>query len=561
MSLYTSKVIRIGDIMLGGDQPVRIQSMTNTNTLDTESTVRQIIRLVDAGCELVRITAQGIREAQNLAAIKKELQTRKYDVPLIADIHYNPKAAEVAASIVDKVRINPGNYINDHRKGLNRTIDHYSASDYNQELDEIKENLYPLIGICKSHGTAIRIGVNHGSLGNRVIQRYGDTVEGMVMSAVEYARICNELNFHNLVLSVKSSNTFIMAEAYRKLAMALMDEKLNYPLHLGVTEAGSGEDGRMKSYVGIGTVLSYGIGDTIRVSLTEDPENEIPVASDIVNRFTVSKHDMQERHIRGDLSLTSLLQRNVVNSTQGLKRTGGSSFALILKNGEKYLQWSDRDTFTLIDNTTIIEVFSKEDADKILAVEIPHYQSLLVKLAAHEAFGFISAFRRKGRLNPIFLMSLKKVDSLKEIKIENCIHPGGLILNGFVQGLCIDALNFNLKEVAEIGFNILQATRARITKTEYIACPSCGRTQFDIQKRLEEVKSATTHLKGLKIAVMGCIVNGPGEMADADYGYVGAGNGKVTLYKGKVVVRHAVPEQDAVKELLEIIESNKKDEL
>lgn len=541
---------------MGGDYPVRIQSMTNTNTLDTVSTVRQIINLVDAGCELVRVTAQGMREATNLAQIKKELIKRNYNIPLIADIHYNPKAAEVAAGIVEKVRINPGNYINNQRLRSKKGKVSYSERDYLLELEEIKENLFPLINICKANDTAIRIGVNHGSLGSRIIERYGDTVEGMVMSAVEYARICNELNFDKLVLSVKASNTFVMAEAYRQLAAVLTKEGLNYPLHLGVTEAGNGNDGRLKSYVGIGTVLSYGIGDTIRVSLTEDPVNEIPVANEIVKRFSESVGHSKRRKIREDLALTNISDEILKILRQ--KNSETNPFELLIKTDKNYQLCNEGYDFQTVDRETLIEIKSLHEARNIISSGIREERALLIKLPANDTLEFIYNLRQSGYTIPVYVMSDINAGSLEELEIENSIHPGAIILNGLVQGICIDAHNFSNKEVADIGFGILQATRARITKTEYISCPSCGRTQFDIQKRLEEVKNATAQYKGLKIAVMGCIVNGPGEMADADYGYVGAGKGKVTLYKGKQILRQGVSESNAVKELIELIEANKK---
>lgn len=554
MALYNSKVIQIGNLSIGGDSPIRIQSMTNTNTLDAVSTVNQVMQLVDAGCELVRITAQGIKEAENLRVIKKYLRSNNYNIPLIADIHYNHKAAEVAASIVEKVRINPGNYINSKIGGVGIHA-HYSENAYNLELEEIKLNLLPLINICKSHGTVIRIGVNHGSLGERIVERYGDTVEGMVTSAVEYARICNELNFHNLVLSVKASNPVMMAEAYRQLAIALKSEELNYPLHLGVTEAGNGIDARMKSYVGIGTVLSYGVGDTIRVSLTEDPVNEIAVASEILKRFT-DINESKERKIRNDLVLDEFfpISSKIDQSNDPFNKP---VFGLLIRKEGKYFFCESKSDFSTIDESDLVEVFDNKKAKKVLEAHIPENTALIIKLSANESFKFISELRKSGYKNPLILMAPHVTTTIQEMGLENCIHPGALILNGLVQGLCLDAMDKSLTEVVEAGFDILQATRVRITKTEYVSCPSCGRTQFNIEKRLEEVRTATAHYTGLKIAVMGCIVNGPGEMADADYGYVGAGKGMVTLYKGKKVIKHSVKENDAVKELLKIIEQNK----
>lgn len=558
MAGYKSNVVQIGNLSIGGEYPVRIQSMTNTNTLNTESTVNQVVRLAEAGCELVRITAQGTKEAENLREIKKLLYQKNIKLPLIADIHYNPKAAELAATIVDKVRINPGNYITAHRKSISGK---YSNGNYYKELEEIKSNLLPLINICKSHGTAIRIGVNHGSLGDRIVDRYGDTVQGMVISAVEYARICNELNFNNLVLSVKSSNPVMMAEAYRLLAFQLTKEGLYYPLHLGVTEAGNGVEGRTKSYVGIGSVLSYGIGDTIRVSLTEDPVNEIPVALELVKRFSVTPHPDNARAIRSDLSLEGLDLLEFPGKVSAKFPFNEQFFPLLLEKGDTYWVCEEKDVIRQIDQSGLIPVLNTLAADKIFNSEIPGSKSILIKMGATDTVRFIETLRGRGIMNPVILMSPSRPASIIELLIENSIHPGSLLLNGLAQGLCLPSISEDITEIIEAGFNILQATRARITKTEYISCPSCGRTQFNIEQRLEEVKRATSHLTGLKIAVMGCIVNGPGEMADADFGYVGAGNGKVTLYRKKEIVIQSLPEEDAINELLRIIETNKKDEL
>lgn len=562
---YTSKIVKIGNLLVGGDYPIRIQSMTNTDTLDTVATVNQSIRMIQAGCELVRITAPGIREAENLDAIKRKLHSRGYRVPLIADIHFNPKAAEIAATIVEKVRINPGNYIGKALKESGQRSDkvgltHYSDGDYMEELDSIRCNLSPLINLCRQYGTAIRIGVNHGSLGNRIVDRFGDTVEGMVVSALEYARICAELNFHNLVLSVKSSNTVLMLNAYRELALRLKEEDLNYPLHVGVTEAGDGEDGRMKSIAGIGAVLSHGIGDTIRVSLTEEPEAELPVAAAIVKRFTGnSRSGLTVKKVRKDLKHKELKAILLNDRTEfGGFPSQKDPVALIIKKGNQLFNAFPDGRYAELNAEWFVNI--DKNTDRLLYSDLfkrclnNHKLFLLVKLPADETSKVISHFRLAGCKNPVFLTSIKQSKTSEELRIENCLHPGALLMDGMGQGLCIDAGDLSMDEIITLGYGILQATRSRITRTDYIACPSCGRTHFNIQQRLQEVKAATSHLTGLKIAVMGCIVNGPGEMADADYGYVGAGKGKVTLYKGKEVIKQAIPEAEAVAELLRIIE-------
>lgn len=560
---YISKVISIGDLLIGGSQPVRLQSMTNTDTMDTDATVAQSIRMIEAGCELVRITAPGIREAENLREIKKKLQSSGYRVPLIADIHFNPKAAEIAATIVEKVRINPGNYT-----GKQKIT--YSDSEYNQELEVVAANLKPLIEICKNHGTAIRIGVNHGSLGARIVERFGDTVEGMVVSALEFTRMCHDLNFHNLVLSVKSSNSVMMLQAYRELAKRLFEENLKYPLHLGVTEAGDGLQGRMKSIAGIGAVLASGIGDTIRVSLTEDPECELPVAAEIVKRFPRNTRHSNYSH---DFSFSIKTDREVTGGYPGKF----DPVALILKSDSNYILASIDGKHKILSESSflLIDKIPSEDTLSEVIESIREHKAgaFIIKLPAAQCREFINQLRLSGCNKPVILMSNAIITNKEELMVENCIHPGTLLMDGYGQGLCLETdtlkniqatsnqevlnedvqYSTQLDNIIELGFGILQATRARITSTDYISCPSCGRTHFNIQQRLQEVKAATARFTGLKIAVMGCIVNGPGEMADADYGYVGAGKGRVTLYKGKQMIKQNVPEALAVDELLKII--------
>ncbi len=446
--MYKSNTIKIGNLTLGGDSPIRIQSMTNTDTMDTKATVDQCLRLAEAGCEIVRITAPGVQEAQNLYNIKNELVKRGCNVPLVADIHYNPKAAEIAAEIVEKVRINPGNYVD---RNIGKTS--YTDTEYNTEIEKITQRMANLIDICKRHNTAMRIGTNHGSLSERIVSRYGDTPMGMAVSAIEFANVCRSLDFHNLVFSMKASNVKVMVYSTRLFVQKMIEEGMNYPIHLGVTEAGDAQQGRIKSSAGIGTLLLDGIGDTLRVSLTEDPVAEIPVAKQIVKyipRRQASKQDI--------VSLKTSFDR------------------------------CENEVYYTPKNTTLEE-----------------YQ---IKEAATYAKNYID-----GKVSEI-------------------------------------------ADDSDTALDIMQAVGAKISKAEYISCPSCGRTQYDIQAALQKIKAQTSHLKGIKIGVMGCIVNGPGEMADAHYGYVGSGNGKITLYKGREVVRKNIAQEEAVEALVQLIKDN-----
>lgn len=446
--MYKSNTIKIGNLTLGGDSPIRIQSMTNTDTMDTKATVDQCLRLAEAGCEIVRITAPGVQEAQNLYNIKNELVKRGCNVPLVADIHYNPKAAEIAAEIVEKVRINPGNYVD---RNIGKTS--YTDTEYNTEIEKITQRMANLIDICKRHNTAMRIGTNHGSLSERIVSRYGDTPMGMAVSAIEFANVCRSLDFHNLVFSMKASNVKVMVYSTRLFVQKMIEEGMNYPIHLGVTEAGDAQQGRIKSSAGIGTLLLDGIGDTLRVSLTEDPVAEIPVAKQIVKyipRRQASKQDI--------VSLKTSFDR------------------------------CENKVYYTPKNTTLEE-----------------YQ---IKEAATYAKNYID-----GKVSEI-------------------------------------------ADDSDTALDIMQAVGAKISKAEYISCPSCGRTQYDIQAALQKIKAQTSHLKGIKIGVMGCIVNGPGEMADAHYGYVGSGNGKITLYKGREVVRKNIAQEEAVEALVQLIKDN-----
>jgi (E)-4-hydroxy-3-methylbut-2-enyl-diphosphate synthase len=535
----------VGNVGIGGSNPVRIQSMTNTNTMNTMATMEQAIRLFEAGCELVRITASGVKEAEHLEVIKRGLSLRGYNFPLIADIHYSPKAAEVAATIVDKVRINPGNYTERNQGKIN-----FSAQEYADSLANIREKLTPLINICKQHGTAIRLGSNHGSLSDRIIDRFGDTPEGMAEAAMEFARICQELDFHNIIFSMKSSNTRVMVYATRLLVKKMMDENMNYPIHLGVTEAGAGLEGRLKSAVGTGTLLSEGIGDTIRVSLTEDPEREIPVARKIVD-YIYQEKAMFSENIFDQYFYPPFDYNQRKSIWQGHEANLKSPIVLGLEDNyknfppdliwqpEKMAHWKTISKAGEIaetgDDPVVVESTSSP------AVWL--YRDVFKKL------------KEQGLHNPVILKKTYTSNAV-DMLIEMAIDFGPLFLDGFGDGIFINSTKYSSNELMVLSYYLLQASGARITSTEYIACPSCGRTQYNIQKSLEDIREATNHLTGLKIAVMGCIVNGPGEMADADYGYVGMGEGKVALYKGKKQVKKNIPESKAIESLIELIKES-----
>lgn len=559
---YKSRVVHVGKLAIGGETPVVLQSMTNTSTLDTEATVAQSIRMIEAGCQMVRITAQGPREASHLQLIKESLLAKGYDVPLIADIHYSPAAAEIAAGIVEKVRINPGNYVDSNK------VD-YTSEEYDAELVQIEIRLVPLLDNCKKHNTAIRIGVNHGSLSKRIVSRYGDTPAGMVQSALEFTRICHKNGFNNLILSMKSSNVRVMVEAYCLLAEKLTAEGLNYPLHLGVTEAGESDEGRIKSIAGIGALLARGIGDTIRVSLTEEPEAELPVAADIISRFhSIDDKGNVIRKIRDDLSDSG--EMLAFRETAEILGVGGRNpvAVVVQQNHEFFLAAED---FQLSPLPLFNHSSDKEEPSVYLAREEEyiaditlfcdflkkHPQLLLIAEGGTSSLRKLShSMSANGITNPLILKGKIHTPEKAEAIIEYSLNPGNLLIDGAGNGICIDAPEIGKSEAASLGFKLLQASRRRISRTEFISCPSCGRTLFNIQETLQEVKSRTSHLKGLKIAVMGCIVNGPGEMADADYGYVGAGNGKVTLYKGKTPVKRGVAQENAVEELIDLIKEN-----
>ena len=609
-SRFKTREVNIGDIALGGDNPIRIQSMTTTDTMDTIGTVEQTIRMVKSGCEFIRITAPTKKSAENLKQIKSELKNRGYDVPLIADIHYTPNAAEVAARLIEKVRVNPGNYADKKRF---QKID-YTESDYNAELDRIRHKFTPLVKICKEYGTAIRIGTNHGSLSDRILSRYGDTPLGMVESAMEFLRISEDLNFHNLVLSMKASNPKVMVHAYRLLVNKMMESGMNYPLHLGVTEAGDGEDGRIKSAAGIGALLEDGIGDTIRVSLTEDPEFEAPVAKALADRYIK----------RASAPKLAAVEKIVINpfeyrrrKTNKIKNIGGSEVPRVIVDlscfeeikpvhlypfgyiynvsddkwtiqdvsvdyiyiGEKSISFNIPGTLGVIQNRSnweqkdrhypvyefgddieendlcFIEVKTEEIINE--KVDIPP-NSVLILTTTHlhgmaDHRRVFNKFLAESIKNPIIVRRSYNGLSENIFQLHASTDFGSLLIDGLSDGVWVDSDLPSQRVIATI-FGFFQATRTRISKTEYISCPSCGRTLFDLQETTQMIRSRTSHLKGVKIGIMGCIVNGPGEMADADYGYVGSGHGRITLYKGQEVVEKAIPSAEAVDKLIELIQ-------
>ena len=527
---FKSGIVYIGDLPLGGHHPIRVQSMTNTNTNDIESTIAQSIRLVNAGCEMVRITAQGITEANNLSLIKKGLKLKGIKVPLIADIHFNPRAAEIAAGIVEKVRINPGNYSD--KRTYNTII---SDQEYSDELERIAERLRPLISICKRNGTAIRIGTNHGSLSQRIMNRYGDTPEGMVESALEFGRICRDENFSKVVFSMKSSNVRIMVQSTRLLAQKMMAEGMNFPLHIGVTEAGDGEDGIIKSAAGIGALLEDGLGDTIRVSLTGAPEIEIPVALAITERYNAQRKTSEFISVENQIMPTEYLAERKTIAVSGI---GGNYPVAVIADKAGMLCLVDEHFETV--------------------GSLPEYNLNLVTLAEGNAAAIKKQLSEIDVENtqPIILKNTYTTDDLLWFRVNSAIDFGSLLIDGTGDAIWPLAPKIPAEIVNQTGFAILQATRTRITRTEFISCPSCGRTLFDLEKTLQQVKAETEHLKGLKIAVMGCIVNGPGEMADADYGYVGAGPDKVTLYKKKDIAVKNISQSEAIPMLVSLIKKS-----
>jgi len=620
---YKSHEVKIGSIGVGGDNPIRLQSMTTTDTMDTEATVAQSIRMIDAGCELVRITAPGKKEAENLKNIKNELLKKGYKTPLVADIHFTPTAAEIAARIVEKVRVNPGNYAD---KKKFQEID-YTEESYQSELDRIAKRFTPLVKICKDEGTAMRIGTNHGSLSDRILSRYGDTPLGMVESALEFLRICKSLDYHNVIISMKASNPQVMVQAYRLLINKMEAEGMSYPLHLGVTEAGEGEDGRIKSAVGIGTLLEDGIGDTVRVSLTEEPEFEIPVAKTLVDRYLKRlPHDeiqsidtipinpfeytkrqtyevfniggknvpivIADLHKKNKITPAGLFSQgyhysvpldkwNIGDMACDYVFTGDNTidFAIpgtlgVIYNHKTWLNNQGERCFPILEASSYLvgvelsadlnfirtnlnevndELISKLKTDTrvVLVIETSN------KHAMSEQRRLILELMNSDCHTPVIIGRSYMNLSEEEFQLQASTDIGALLLDGLGDGTFIQAGTCGSDQMKmHTAFGILQATRTRISKTEYISCPSCGRTLFDLQETTAKIRSKTSHLKGLKIGIMGCIVNGPGEMADADYGYVGTGVGKITLYKEKEVVQRNIESEAAVDALIDLIKDH-----
>lgn len=546
-----SSTVQIGNVPLGGDNPIRIQSMTSTSTLDTDASVAQCRRIFDAGADYVRLTAQGVREAHNIGEIRAALHAAGYTKPLVADIHFNPKAAFEAAATTDKVRINPGNFVDAARtfKKLEYTDEEYAA-----ELEKIRRAVVPFLAICREHHTAVRLGVNHGSLSDRIMSRYGDTPAGMVESAMEYLRIFREENFNNVAISIKASNTVIMVETVRRLVAEMDREDMHYPLHLGVTEAGDGEDGRIKSAVGIGTLLAEGIGDTVRVSLSEEPELEIPVARKLVDYITAREGHAPISGCFAKAYNRIAPERRPTNAVGHIGAQNVPVVATALSPADVAAIATKPDYFLSDVNWKAVDASDKAEGfndDDVLLLTSHHANPV------GEIEAFIHRLWDNGCKAPVVVrMSYDDADE-EDVQVKAGADFGALLLNGLVDGIVLDAPNLpNNADAVAYSFGILQAARRRTTKTEYISCPSCGRTLYDLQHAVKEIKAATSHLKGLKIGIMGCIVNGPGEMADADYGYVGAAVGKVSLYKGKECVERNVPQDVALTHLIDLIKAN-----
>ena len=556
-------VVNVGGVNIGYGNPIRVQSMTNTGTMDTDGSVEQVLRIVNKGGELVRLTTQGNREAINLGSIKERLVAMGCNVPLVADVHFNAAVADTAAKYADKVRVNPGNYVDSAR-----TFKHidYTDAEYADELKRLRERFVSFLNLCKAEGKAIRVGVNHGSLSDRIMSRYGDTPSGVVESCMEFLRICRDENFNNVVVSIKTSNTSMMVTTVRRLVNVMASEGISYPLHLGVTEAGDAEDGRIKSAVGIGALLADGIGDTLRVSLAEAPENEIPVAKELAEYIA-----LRENHEPIDAVLSPGFdyeepQRRKSNAV-GI--VGGENVPVVI-GGD--VDDADVTSDFLASEVRVADISSAVDGSfvaldyaSLTAENIAKIKSLnniiVVASSAHvnpvgELRALVHKLTIEGVNAPVIVRRLYNEKSVESLRIKAAADLGVLLIDGLVDGLWVEDSIASATELNAIMFGILQATRARISKTEYIACPGCGRTMYDLQGTLARIKTATSHLKGLKIGVMGCIVNGPGEMADADYGYVGAGRGKISLYKKKECIEKNIPEEQAVEKLIELIRSN-----
>ena len=541
-----SHIVRIGGTPLGGPEPIRVQSMTNTSTMDTEASVQQVLRIAEAGGEYVRLTTQGTREAENMREINAGVRLAGCNVPLVADVHFNPKVAEVAACYCEKVRINPGNYVDAARQFKHLE---YTDEEYQAELKKIEDRLIPFLQICREHRTAVRIGVNPGSLSDRIMSRYGDTPEGIVESCMEFLRICMREQFMDVVISIKASNTVIMVQSMRLLVTKMTQEGMSFPVHLGVTEAGEGEDGRIKSAVGIGALLQDGIGDTIRVSLSEAPEKEIPVARFLVD-YVTSYRKEADLPVPADVQAPADYNwlKPERRQTTRVGEIGGGQVPVVLDE---------------IPVTGAISAnpfnFTPETAEflrKHPEVVVVSHPQTVNRLGEHRALAL--AMMNLGLKNPLLVYQEYAETDLEHLQLKAAADTGVLFIEGLADGIILQnhAPGISVEVVRDLAYSILQAARARFTKTEYISCPGCGRTLYDLEGTIARIKAATAHLKGLKIAIMGCIVNGPGEMADADYGYVGAARGKVSLYKQKVCIEKNIPEEEAVERLLRFIEED-----
>ncbi len=600
----------VGNTQIGSEAPIRVQSMTTTNTNDTEACVSQAERIIKAGGELVRLTTQGRREAENLKNINAQLRADGYNTPLVADVHFNANVADVAALYAEKVRVNPGNYVDPAR--VFKKIE-YTDEEYAEELKKLEARFIPFLNICKEHNTAVRIGVNHGSLSDRIMSRYGDTPEGIVESCMEFLRICKKQNFHNVVISIKASNTVVMVRSVRLLVAEMDKEDMHYPLHLGVTEAGEGEDGRIKSAVGIGALLADGIGDTVRVSLSEEPEAEIPVAKHLTDYITRREGHML---VPGTMAPEFDWLRPERRKTRAVGAIGGSNVPVVItsltngeeandttfnadmtpdyiycgatlpqnrQNGQKYIvdfnaYNGENNTYPIFPYNAIPFIASVKAEVKFLVLQLgAPSEEYLACLKAHPEVVVVAVSNQQNRLgeqrslthelwlngifNPVVFAQMyhHSASEKADLQLEAAADMGALMIDGLTDGVWImNDGNITPRDIADTSFAILQAARLRTSKTEYISCPGCGRTLYDLRSTIAKIKAATAHMKGLKIGIMGCIVNGPGEMADADYGYVGAGPGKISLYKQKVCVEKAIPEAEAVEHLLRFIEQDRK---
>ena len=602
-----SSVVHIGSLEMGGDNPVRIQSMTTTSTDDTEGSVAQAERIIKAGGELVRLTTQGVKEAENLKNISASLRKDGFATPLVADVHFNPRVADVAALYAEKVRITPGNYVDPARKFIKHE---YTDEEYAEELRKIEDRLVPFLDICKEHHTAIRIGVNHGSLSDRIRNRYGDTPEGIVESCMEFLRICKKHDFNDVVISIKSSNTVVMVRSVRLLVETMDKEDMHYPLHLGVTEAGEGEDGRIKSAVGIGALLADGIGDTVRVSLTEEPEAEIPVARHLVDyigrkaghllipgeayggfdwlrperRLTTPVGNIGGKHVPVVIASRKKDSDEADAPSKADYLYVGSELPETLAKGQKYIvdyqlymEAADKSQLYPIYPVTAMPFVSMSDAKlKFLVLQFgTPSEEYLACLKSHPEIVVVCVSNHQNRLgsqralvhemmiagvkNPVVFAQMYRLNDKEEFQLEAAADMGALMMDGLCDGVWLmNDGNIKASDIEDTALGILQAGRLRTSKTEYISCPGCGRTLYDLRDTIKRIHEATKDMKGLKIGIMGCIVNGPGEMADADYGYVGAGPGKISLYKGKECVEHNIPEGEAVEHLLKLIKEDRK---